>query len=116
MFAWAHFLYTCGTAIATVNTSPVMVIVSAVALFAVTVVVAYKEEKATIAYAIILIIAAVNGWTYSWVMGAGYIIFVISDAILAVFENKSPKWQVAIWGTYVPAQALILASFWLTNC
>ena len=63
-----------------------------------------------IPYAVCLALNAVNSWSFSTLAGIGGILFLVSDAILSVFEKKSPKWQLAIWFTYVPAQICLLTA------
>lgn len=63
-----------------------------------------------IPYAVCLALNAVNSWSFSTFAGIGGILFLVSDAILSVFEKKSPKWQLAIWVTYVPAQICLLTA------
>ena len=70
-----------------------------------------NKKSATILYAICLIATCVIAFKFSTISGIGYSFFILSDLILALFEEKSPKWQYAIWASYVPAQALILTGF-----
>lgn len=63
-----------------------------------------------IPYAVCLALNAVNSWSYGTLAGIGGTLFLVSDAILSVFEKKNPKWQIAIWVTYVPAQICLLTA------
>ena len=72
-----------------------------------------NNEHCTIPYAICLLSTCCVAFKFSIITGIGYILFLVSDLILALFEEKNQKWQYAIWGTYVPAQAVILTSFLL---
>lgn len=64
-------------------------------------------------YALVLILAFINAILFNWLTAVGYALFIISDGILAIFEEKNPKWQIPIWVFYVSAQICILSSFLL---
>lgn len=66
-----------------------------------------------IPYGIAIITNAVNAWNFSYIAGIGMILFVISDIVLSIFEEKNPKWQIVIWATYIPAQVLMLTAILL---
>lgn len=61
-------------------------------------------------YAVILLMNFANSIDYSWVAAVGAGLFIVSDGILAICEKRNPKWQIAIWATYVPAQILLITS------
>lgn len=63
-----------------------------------------------IPYTVILFCNAINAWFYAPLAGIGMLFFLASDLILSICENRSPKWQIAIWATYVPAQILLLTA------
>ena len=79
-----------------------------------TIIMAVKRDKfgdmMNVPYAACLILAAINGWQFHWLAGIGYVQFIISDLILAIGEDRDPKYQIPIWATYVPGQACIIAS------
>lgn len=71
------------------------------------------DKLAYIPYTIALVTSAVNAWHFSYIAGIGMILFLISDLVLSIFEDKDPKWQIVIWVTYVPAQILMLTALLL---
>ena len=115
LFAYAHMTYTL---LMSTNSK---IYIGAIILEGICVVMVmvmtsfiYKTKKYIIfTYAICLVLAAINAWQFHYLAGIGYTLFIASDIILALFEDKNPKWQIAIWATYVPAQILILTSFLL---
>lgn len=107
-FAFAHMVYVTGMKH---EHSIVFVSIAMVALIMVIYLSVTKNNNSNfVPYAICLITSAVNAWLFSWIAGIGMILFLASDAILSICENKSPKWQIAIWATYVPAQAFLLTA------
>ena len=118
-FAVAHVLYTFAMGMK-VPFEGTFVLKLAIAIVFVAACTAFllgilDSKNATIPYALCLIATAFISFHFGIVTGIGYVLFVASDLILAIFEDKSPKWQYAIWGTYVPAQALIITSFLLAK-
>ena len=63
-----------------------------------------------IPYAIAILTSAINAWLFSYIAGIGMVLFLISDIVLSIFEDKNPKWQIVIWATYIPAQVLMLTA------
>ena len=61
-------------------------------------------------YAVCLIASVLNAYEYGILAAIGGTLFLLSDGILALFEEKDPKWQIAIWATYVPAQVCLLTA------
>ena len=72
------------------------------------------DKIAYIPYGIALVSNTINAWHFSIIAGIGATLFVISDAVLAICEERSPKWQILIWATYVPAQILLLTAILLS--
>ena len=64
-------------------------------------------------YAVCLIASVVNSYEYGTLAAIGGTLFLLSDGILALFEEKGPKWQITIWATYVPAQICLLTAILL---
>ena len=118
-FAFAHLIYgICMCMMGVIKDETSLVIKAVFCILFVSSAIAFllgllSNKNATMIYAICLIATWVIAFKFSIVAVIGYSLFIASDLILALFEDKSPKWQYAIWATYVPAQALILASFLL---
>lgn len=73
-----------------------------------------RDTKACfIPYALCILSNAVNSWIFGLIAGLGMTLFIASDVILSLTEERNPKWQIAIWATYVPAQALLITSILL---
>ena len=109
-FALAHILYMINMPTETGNILPL------ITLLLVFVVAGTSRLNKTIpsaVYAIVLILAFINAIFFNWLAAIGYALFIISDGILAIFEEKNPKWQIPIWVFYVSGQACILSSFLL---
>lgn len=68
-----------------------------------------------IPYTLLLFTSFANTWFFAILAGIGMVLFLSSDLILSICEEKSPKWQIPIWATYIPAQILILSSFMLVK-
>lgn len=65
-------------------------------------------------YVIILVLSVINAFNFNRMAFVGAIIFFISDALIGIFDiikNKSLLRHILVWGTYVPAQILLLSSF-----
>lgn len=109
-FAFAHMCYICardnGDIISMAVALPIFITVFAITLFQ-----PLGKKWNYIPYAIMILINVINAWQFNWVAGIGGILFIVSDSILSIFEEKDPKYQIAIWITYVPAQILFLTSF-----
>ena len=82
-----------------------------------------RLKIASIVYAACLVImagtacaAAFHQSRVIWPLFLGGLIFLVSDGLIGLgwFRGVQPGWLgVAIWSTYVPAQLLLLAGFWL---
>lgn len=72
-----------------------------------------KRTLASVFYALIIILNFINSILFHPLAMVGMIFFIISDILLAIFEDKNPKWQIAIWVTYVIAQICIITTFLL---
>ncbi|MDR1569782.1 MAG: lysoplasmalogenase [Oscillospiraceae bacterium] len=60
--------------------------------------------------------AAFRAERFLWTLFVGSILFVLSDGLIAAgwFLNANASWLgILIWATYVPAQVLIQAGFWM---
>ena len=68
------------------------------------------ESQIMVTYAAVLLMSLANCIDYSWIATVGAGLFIASDSILAICEKRNPKWQIAIWATYVPAQILLITS------
>lgn len=66
-------------------------------------------------YAIILIMNFINSIFFDVLAVVGLASFIISDAVLAKYEEENERWQILIWATYVFAQICILTSLVLTR-
>ncbi len=81
---------------------------------------AWALKAGTLVYALLLAAmaayacaAAFTGVSFVWPLPLGGVLFLISDAWIAlrIFQNRFPsetKYQWAVWGTYVPAQLCLL--------
>ena len=76
---------------------------------------ARNDKLNFIPYAVCLIINVFNACMFSIIAGIGGFLFLASDGILSICEERNPKWQIAIWATYVPAQILLLTSILMEN-
>lgn len=107
-FAFAHLVYVAGMKH---EHTIAFISIAMVALVMVIYLSVTKNNNSNfVPYAICLLTSAVNSWFFSWVAGIGMILFLLSDAILSICEEKSPKWQITIWATYVPAQVFLLTA------
>lgn len=115
MFAVAHCLYITSM---DNDHSPEIGVVAVISMLGVIMLAWLATEKGgksellmMACYAIPLIANAINSWHFNRIAGIGGIFFIVSDAILGLFEKKNPKWQIAIWVTYVTAQICLISSF-----
>lgn len=112
-FSFAHMAYVC----AMLNNNVTIVI--ALLSFSVTFVTTLFQPKGkkwnNVPYTVAIFNNAINAWLFGWVAGTGMVFFITSDLILSVCEEKSPKWQIPIWATYVPAQAFLLTALLLNG-
>lgn len=107
-FSFAHLAY-----VGAMFNNEITVVIAVISFIAVALITWFQPRGKTwnfIPYAIALLNSAVNAWLFSWVAGVGMILFLASDLILSICEEKSPKWQIAIWATYVPAQVFMLTA------
>lgn len=112
-FAAAHLLY-----ILTMTTSySLLILLVGILMFSVTLFMVLNNDRkyASVFYAVIIILNFINSIFYHPLAMIGMIFFIISDTILAIFEEKNPLWQIPIWITYVTAQVCIITSIFLTN-
>jgi uncharacterized membrane protein YhhN len=60
-----------------------------------------------------MVAAALSIESASWMLGAGAVIFALSDSLIAVrkFLNPFPGINIAVWTTYVAAQFMMTLSF-----
>ena len=110
-FSMAHFGY-----VSAMGRKPVCMIITMSAVVVIYSLINKRpsgDKLAYIPYTIALVTSAVNAWFYSYIAGIGMILFLISDLVLSIFEDKDPKWQIVIWATYVPAQILMLTALLL---
>ena len=73
-----------------------------------------KDTLTILLYAIVLTSSAVNMYHFGIGTFIGGMLFVLSDALIGLFmiiKKDDYVFQFCIWVTYVPAQAIILASF-----
>lgn len=104
-FAASHAVY-----IYAMGKRPVFVVISIVLFIAVVILTKIKPENAKwhfIPYTLILFTSCANAWLFAIMAGIGMVLFLLSDLILSIFEEKNPKWQIPIWVTYIPAQILM---------
>lgn len=112
-FAFAHFIYLLSMEV----TKGWSVIVGLQLILLVLIcIIAYgtKLESNTllnICYAICILLATINAWRFHWLAGIGYVLFIISDIILIIKEDKEPWWQIPIWLFYLLGQICIISSF-----
>lgn len=110
-FSMAHFGY-----VSAMGRNPVCMIITMSAVVVIYVLINKRpsgDKLAYIPYTIALVTSAVNAWLFSPLAGIGMILFLISDLVLSIFENKDPKWQIVIWVTYVSAQICMLTAILL---
>lgn len=81
----------------------------------VTAIVFVNENRivASALYAIVLILSTINAFFFHPLAFTGMILFIISDVILVIFEEKDPRWQIPIWIFYVAGQICLLTSLLL---
>lgn len=75
-----------------------------------------KMKVPVIAYFAVIMAMTAAAWSIphaSWLLGAGAVIFAVSDSLIAVrkFLNPFPGSHVAVWTTYVAAQFMMTAAF-----
>ena len=107
-FAFAHMTY---IAVMQTKISLTFFFIAAL-LFIFIVITAIKCNKVvpSAIYAIILILNFINSIFFDVLAVVGLASFIISDAILAKYEEENERWQILIWATYVFAQICILTS------
>lgn len=110
-FAAAHLLYI--TAMQT-KISHQLLIVGFV-FFAIVVYFAISRKRilACVFYGLIILLDFINSTLFHPLAMVGMIFFIISDVLLAIFEDKGPWWQIPIWIFYVAGQICIITSFLL---
>lgn len=69
-----------------------------------------KRTPASVFYALVIILNFVNSIFFHPLALIGMVLFLISDIILAIFEDKSPWWQIPIWIFYVAGQICLITS------
>ncbi len=111
LFALAHILYM--TAMIRKYT-PVCIFIAFCAFILIIFFVFHFEYKdyiwTNVAYAIIIVLNFVNTLFFNKIAIVGLVFFICSDIILIITEKKNPKWQYAIWITYVIAQACVITA------
>jgi uncharacterized membrane protein YhhN len=75
-----------------------------------------KMKLPVIGYFTIIMAMTAAAWSIpgaSWLLGAGAVIFAISDSLIAVrkFLNPFPGINIAVWTTYVAAQFMMTVAF-----
>lgn len=114
MFMLSHLWYAhmMNTAVSHII-SPIIFCVAVI--FAITILVGLKKKVVVIAfYGIVLILSVVNTFNFNIMAFIGGMLFLISDACIGIFDFIKKKGLVRdllVWGTYVPAQILMLTSF-----
>lgn len=76
------------------------------------------ENKVVISaiYVMVLILSVINTYYYNTMAFIGGLLFLISDFAIGIFDiirNRSLLRHIAVWGTYVPAQILMMTSFFI---
>lgn len=106
-FGFAHLGY-----IITMGHRPVCIIIATIACIFICILMKVKPNSKLIyiPYAIVLFTCAINAWFFLYIAGIGMILFLLSDGVLSLFEDKAPGYQILIWVLYVPAQYLMLTS------
>lgn len=110
-FGAAHLLY-----IAMMQTQySLKILLIAFILYAITVCLAINKKRtaASVFYAMIIILNFINSIFFHPLAMIGMILFIISDILLAIFEDKNPLWQIPIWIFYVAGQICLLTSLLL---
>lgn len=110
-FAIAHYGYLC--ALLQPQFFPLLIVEMCLVLGMITIacINKFKTNKIiNILYALCILISAVNAFNFHLVAGIGYVLFIISDIILIIKEDKERYWQIPIWIFYVAAQMCILTS------
>lgn len=110
-FAFAHMCYVC--AMLNNNVTMAIALISFIAVSGITLFQPMDKKWNHIPYTVAIFNNAINTWLFSWVAGVGMILFLASDLILSVCEERNPKWQIPIWATYVPAQVFLLTAILL---
>lgn len=108
-FGAAHLLY-----IAMMNTQiSLKLLLIGFLLYAVTAVLAINKKRtaASVFYALIILLNFINSIFFHPLAMIGMIFFIVSDIILAIFEDKKTWWQIPIWIFYVVGQVCIITSF-----
>lgn len=112
-FAFAHISY---IAVMQTKLSITLFFISTFLLiFIVITSIKYNKTVPSSIYAIILIMNFINSIFFDVLAVVGLASFIISDAVLAKYEDEDVRWQILIWVTYVFAQICILTSLALTR-
>lgn len=108
-FATAHLYYIC---LMKTVISPYLIVIAFLLLAAI-VFASENRNVASALYAVVIIMNAINSYFFHPLAFVGMILFIISDILLALFEDKSPWWQIPIWIFYVAGQICLLTSLFL---
>jgi len=114
-FAWAHFMYLLS--MESIESKAWVVIIGFQLLVVLIICfISYGMDLESdmilnVFYALCIFLATINAWIFSLLAGIGYLLFVTSDIILVIKEEKEPIWQIPIWAFYVAGQICIITSF-----
>ena len=99
--------------------SEILNVIAVISFYVLLLLVLYPKTRTSkiqyIPYAVCILANAVNAYLYSVeaAVGAGW--FIVSDIMVALFEEKDPRWQVPIWITYTLAPTLLITAILLNS-
>lgn len=114
MFMMSHIIYT-GIMNTSVSKTIIFIMFIVVSIYIIVIALRLKGTVLIAAvYSGVLILSVINTGFSNTVAFIGGILFLISDALIGicdVIKYKSLGRHILVWGTYVPAQILLLSSF-----
>lgn len=114
MFMISHILY-AHMMNTNINEVIILIMVSFATVYAVVLAFGVKNKIVLAAfYVVILILNVANTFFFNTIALSGGMLFLISDVLIGICDiigERSFKRHVLVWGTYIPAQLLLLTSF-----
>lgn len=113
-FMMSHILY--ANLMETSASKVIILIMSVVATaYTIAIVSGLKNKIALTAfYVVVLFLSVINTFFFNTIAFTGGMLFLVSDFLIGLFDlmhDRSFKRHLLVWGTYIPAQILMLSSF-----
>ena len=113
-FMMSHILY-ANLMNSSVSKVIILIMVVVATVYAIVIACGLKNKIALTAfYVVVLILSVINTFFFNTIAFTGGMLFLVSDFLIGLFDimnDTSLKRHIFVWGTYVPAQVLMLSSF-----